>query len=126
MVFGEDDEAVLPDGAEFVWYATRSKTKRGTWYSWKVDCVSAHGLRVLVRSLRAIWKDREFEVVWMSMESPDPPGTESCTGAAASWCPNCGNCSCPTTDTGERSLDLETCLLHGQDSRHDENRNKNA
>ena len=29
-------------------------------------------------------------------------GTPPCTGIAASWCPNCGDCSCERTEDGER------------------------
>ena len=42
-----------------------------------------------------------------------------CTGIAASWCPNHGDCSCPTDENGNRwDLNGRTCPLHGEDSDH--------
>ncbi len=77
VVFGDDGEVLLPEGVEFVWYASRAKTPRGTWHSWRMECVTAHSLRVLHRSLRAIWKTRDLEVVWRPIEVvPEPPPDE--------------------------------------------------
>ena len=45
---------------------------------------------------------------------------EECTGIAAQWCPNCGTCTCPHGDNGERTRDRATCPLHGPESRHAE------
>lgn len=43
------------------------------------------------------------------------------TGWAASWCPVCGDCSCPRHENGERLEDdprSEHCPLHGFRSKH--------
>lgn len=34
------------------------------------------------------------------MSAHDPLNAE-CTGIAASWCPNCGECACPRSEEGE-------------------------
>jgi uncharacterized protein (TIGR02996 family) len=39
----------------------------------------------------------------------------ACTGIAATWCPNCGECSCPNR---EESMDDPGCPLHSADSPH--------
>lgn len=39
----------------------------------------------------------------------------ACTGIAASWCPNCGDCACPDR---ERRMDDPACPLHATDSPH--------
>jgi hypothetical protein len=44
----------------------------------------------------------------------------ACTGVAASWCPRCGDCSCPHLATGEREDQSESCPLHGHHSAHAE------
>lgn len=46
--------------------------------------------------------------------------SSSCTGVAASWCPVCGDCTCPVADDGvtRPNLDGEDCRLHGKDSDH--------
>lgn len=43
-----------------------------------------------------------------------------CTGIAAGWCPNCGTCTCPRNDRGERIPEAESaaCPLHGVDTKH--------
>ncbi len=38
-----------------------------------------------------------------------------CTGVAASWCPNCGDCCCKDR---EESMSDEDCPLHAPNSRH--------
>lgn len=45
-----------------------------------------------------------------------------CTGVAASWCPNCGDCTCKrSVGEGEYvSFDNPACPLHGPDSDHAE------
>jgi hypothetical protein len=53
-------------------------------------------------------------------EPPSRVGVVPCTGAAASWCPNCGDCSCPLNDVGERTREDERCCLHAPDSPHAE------
>ncbi len=40
-----------------------------------------------------------------------------CTGAGASWCPVCGDCTCPWTPEG-RGDEADDCALHGVASRH--------
>lgn len=45
-----------------------------------------------------------------------------CTGVAASWCPNCGDCMCPYDEDfgylGDRND--PSCPLHGPQSLHAE------
>ena len=41
-----------------------------------------------------------------------------CTGIAASWCPNCGTCSCSRHETGERAELNDSCALHGDSTKH--------
>jgi hypothetical protein len=43
-----------------------------------------------------------------------------CTGLAATWCPNHGDCSCPPKENGERDLDDPGCPLHSESSDHAE------
>ena len=45
-----------------------------------------------------------------------------CTGIAASWCPNCGDCTCERPEDGGWIPDLTeyNCPLHGPDSIHAE------
>lgn len=47
-------------------------------------------------------------------------GVSTCTGLTAVWCPICGDCQCPETATGERSLTDEACALHSTRSPHAE------
>lgn len=60
----------------------------------------------------------------------------ACTGVSASWCPHCGDCTCPRLDTGEPEVRVAeeptifrpwpktyvvhnpSCPLHGTDSQH--------
>jgi hypothetical protein len=44
-----------------------------------------------------------------------------CTGIAAVWCPNHGDCNCPEEENGERCLDFPACPLHNANSDHAEN-----
>lgn len=47
-----------------------------------------------------------------------PPG---CTGLVASWCPVCGDCSCPQDEDGGRiAFEDAGCRLHGPKSKHAE------
>lgn len=49
--------------------------------------------------------------------------TGNCTGVTASWCPDHGNCTCPSDETGNRDwidLDDGSCPLHASDSPHGE------
>lgn len=47
------------------------------------------------------------------------PESIECTGAAASWCPVCGDCSCPRDPrTMEVESTLDACSLHGSASKH--------
>jgi hypothetical protein len=39
-----------------------------------------------------------------------------CTGTAAQWCPNCGDCTC----VNEEDRNDDTCPLHGSDTSHGE------
>lgn len=41
-----------------------------------------------------------------------------CTGLAATWCPNHGDCVCPSAENGERSLNELYCPLHSENSDH--------
>lgn len=41
-----------------------------------------------------------------------------CTGIAASWCPNCGDCKCADEDGNRDSMDNPDCPLHNRDSKH--------
>jgi hypothetical protein len=43
-----------------------------------------------------------------------------CTGISATWCPNCGDCSCPRDENGSRwdDEDSPTCPLHGSHTMH--------
>lgn len=41
-----------------------------------------------------------------------------CTGVSASWCPVCGDCTCPRMSTGERKKESSQCPLHGEKSTH--------
>ena len=61
---------------------------------------------------------------------------EECTGVSASWCPNCGDCTCPRDADGDfvtRTIEPATiwrlwpilehvadkdCPLHGEKSKH--------
>lgn len=43
-----------------------------------------------------------------------------CTGVSASWCPVCGECSCPREEDGEWGEPNEDCPLHGRRSTHAE------
>lgn len=56
-------------------------------------------------------------------------GAGRCTGPAASWCPICGDCACPTDDRGEHVSTLSpgdygkddpSCPLHARGSAHAE------
>lgn len=40
-----------------------------------------------------------------------------CTGDAATWCPNCGDCTCPADKLG-RFSESPSCPLHGLGTRH--------
>jgi hypothetical protein len=46
----------------------------------------------------------------------------ACTGIAAVWCPNHGDCTCPPaeSDTADRALDDPNCPLHSPTSTHAE------
>jgi len=43
---------------------------------------------------------------------------QECTGISAIWCGNCGDCSCPSNEEGERSMNRIDCPLHGLHSKH--------
>jgi hypothetical protein len=49
---------------------------------------------------------------------------EECTGLSASWCPNCGDCTCPRDEDGcvlQEGFDVvedSACPLHGLRSKH--------
>lgn len=43
-----------------------------------------------------------------------------CTEICASWCPKCGDCSCPRNEEGETLEESTTCGLHGVSSKHAE------
>jgi hypothetical protein len=48
-----------------------------------------------------------------------PPSVLTCTGIAASWCPVCGDCSCPyEVGIGRLNMDDRDCPLHAHDSLH--------
>lgn len=49
-----------------------------------------------------------------ALKSPQPA---SCTGIAAVWCPNCGDCLCPIDSIG-RHLISDKCPLHSPASEH--------
>ena len=49
---------------------------------------------------------------------PAPPEHPQCTGWAASWCPNCGNCTCPFDAEGRDTGDDLACPLHGSAAAH--------
>jgi len=42
----------------------------------------------------------------------------ACTGISASWCPICGDCTCPRDDCGERVRRGDDCPLHGREGAH--------
>lgn len=50
----------------------------------------------------------------------DEPYEQQCTGLAAVWCPNCGDCDCERSATGERTEPSMICALHGDGSVHGE------
>lgn len=50
--------------------------------------------------------------------TPCPNCNAECTGISAVWCPNCGDCSCPANEEGERSMNEINCPLHGVHSKH--------
>ena len=51
----------------------------------------------------------------------DVSNTAACTGITATWCPECGDCTCPKDDPfGIEFLDSEGCPLHGSGSQHAE------
>jgi len=55
----------------------------------------------------------DFEDRW------DPIPTEPCTGLAAAYCPNHGDCTCPhDRPDGERTLEDVDCPLHAPSSTH--------
>ena len=41
-----------------------------------------------------------------------------CTGVTATWCPVCGDCSCPIGDDSVPTFNDPDCPLHGQESLH--------
>lgn len=45
---------------------------------------------------------------------------ETCTGIAASWCPNCGECTCQWAlpDGGVGNRNDPNCPLHSRESQH--------
>lgn len=53
-------------------------------------------------------------------EAVDKLPPRGCTGIAATWCPQCGNCKCGVAENGERTLDDEACPLHARASLHAE------
>lgn len=67
-----------------------------------------------------------FEATYEPVE--EPTQREPCTGVAASWCHNCGECTCPRNADGDWISDPEAiatayerrgeCPLHGASSRH--------
>lgn len=54
---------------------------------------------------------KEFEDLQAALKALDEV---ECTGVAARWCPNCGECLCPDCN----DLNHDTCPLHGVSSRH--------
>ena len=44
-----------------------------------------------------------------------------CTGVSASWCPNCGDCTCARDEDGAVIDYEDDCPLHAPDSPHAEN-----
>lgn len=51
---------------------------------------------------------------WIKRRSP------ACTGVAAVWCPNHGDCSCPGVEGGWRDMNDDACPLHSRRSDHAE------
>lgn len=49
------------------------------------------------------------------IEQAEAIEARACTGLAASWCPRCGDCSCPDR---EQTLDDRGCPLHAPGSDH--------
>ena len=65
--------------------------------------------------------DLMYAFMALLMDEVDPPIAKiPCTGIAASWCPNCGTCSCKLGSTGEVTRHSPTCALHGEKSNHGE------
>lgn len=121
LEFEEDGGLVLPSGIEFVWVATRKTSRDGDFRPWELACARVSDLDEVYRRFEMTSGHRRSELLWRPAEAPPPPNADSCTGLSAVWCPNCGDCSCPT-ERGERSFSGERCLLHGTSSQHRKSR----
>ena len=74
--------------------------------------------------LAQMWRD--IHAGHELVEARDVEHTEPCTGIAATWCPNCGDCSCPVEidDDGQVEVQFDDlhadarCPLHGLVSTH--------
>lgn len=121
LEFEEDGGIVLPSGLEFVWVATRKTSGEGVFLPWELVCARVSDLDEVYRRFETTSGYRRSELLWRPAETPPLPNAEPCTGLSAVWCPNCGDCSCPT-EHGERSSSGESCLLHGTSSQHGESR----
>lgn len=65
-----------------------------------------------------IFHERDIEGMRAAVAKFDQERAPECTGTSASWCPVCGDCSCPENDYGERTLDDDSCRLHSRRSKH--------
>lgn len=57
-------------------------------------------------------------VIAVLSPAPERPPAP-CTGLTATWCPNCGSCTCPPHPDPQH-FNADCCPLHSSDSRHGE------
>lgn len=67
-----------------------------------------------------IFHGRDIELMRAAVAAFDKAQAPECTGTSASWCPVCGDCKCPRSESGETDLNDESCPLHSVRSKHAE------
>jgi hypothetical protein len=82
------------------------------WEQWKLEPDAPEAGLYLVCKHCPAWK-----------RTPEDWGDDgiACSGVSASWCPNCGDCTCPQEErSGFINRSHPDCPLHGVNSKHAE------
>ena len=84
-------------------YRGRANTPCGAIYYW--DCKR---------------QEVEGDDEWPKLSLVKAAQRQPCSGVSTSWCPNCGDCSCPRNEDGgfPEGQDDPNCPLHAPDSPH--------